>query len=143
MIPRGSGTDGPPGPPPMALQSGRGILGGASLCPNTGGQKMDDWFASGGSGKQVDVPALLDSAGAEALWEVVSIGALVSIGMTRDGGALGVTVTVDGRWRREYFRDPEELSTWMSEALPAVRQAVEAAAASSVADKRGRSRRGL
>lgn len=103
----------------------------------------EDWFEGGGSGKKVDVAALLDSQGALALWEVVEIGALLSIGMTRDGGALGVTVTVDGRWRREYFRDPEDLAMWMSEALPAVRAACEAAAASSVADKRARSRRSL
>ncbi len=103
----------------------------------------DDWFAGGGSGSKVAARSLLDSLGALALWEMVELGALVSLGTTRDGGALGITVTVDGRWRREYFRDAEELDTWVSEALPAVRLAVEALAASSAQAPRQRRSRGL
>lgn len=104
---------------------------------------MADWFDGGGSGKAVDVPALLDSDALGALLEVVQLGALVGLGTTSDGGALGVTVTVDGRWRREYFRDSEELVSWMAEALPAVRSAVEAASASSGRRERPRRSRGL
>jgi hypothetical protein len=104
---------------------------------------MADWFDGGGSGKRVDVPALLDSDGGGALNEAVALGALVSLGLTGDGGALGVTITVDGRWRREYFRDADDLQLWMSEALPAVRAAVEASAASSGPRGRKRSARGL
>lgn len=103
----------------------------------------NDWFDGGGAGSRVDVPALLDSDAAGGLAELVNLGALVSLGTTRDGGALGVTVTVDGRWRREYFRDSEELVMWISEALPAVRAAVEALAASSARESRPRRSRGL
>lgn len=104
----------------------------------------DDWFSgSGGGGNRIDVRALLDSDGGEGLGVLVEAGALVSMGLTRDGGALGVTVTVDGRWRREYFRDAEDLATWVSEAVPAVRAAVETLAASSDRGSRSRGRRGL
>lgn len=99
---------------------------------------MSDWFDAGGHGATCDVPALLDSVGANGLWELVAAGALVSLGRTSDGGALGVTVTVDGRWRREYFREADDLAVWVSEAIPAVKAACEAAAASSARRKRQR-----
>lgn len=103
---------------------------------------MGDWFDGGrGAGSAVDVPALLDSKGGAGLLELVGFGALVSMGLTSDRGALGVTVTVDGRWRREYFRDAEELGVWVAEALPAVRAACEEADASSADRQRRRSRR--
>ncbi len=104
----------------------------------------DDWFDSGGSGRRVDTAAVLDGAGWAGLVECVALGALVALGTTRDGGALGVTVTVDGRWRREYFRDSEDLTSWVSEALPAVRSALEALPpASSEPAKRRQRTRGL
>lgn len=103
---------------------------------------MSDWFTEGGRGAPCDVGAILDGAGGETLQELVGVGALVSLGLTSDGGALGVTVTVDGRWRREYFRDGEELRDWLAEALPAVRAAVEAGSASSGRDNASRRRRG-
>lgn len=99
---------------------------------------MSDWFDEARGGARVDVPALLDSSGGAALAELVGSGALVSMGLTRDGGALGVTVTVDGRWRREYFRDGEALTDWVAEALPAVRAAVEDARGSAEAGSRSR-----
>lgn len=104
---------------------------------------MSDWFDGGGDGSTVDVAALLDSTALDALATVVALGALVSLGTTRDGGALGVTITVDGRWRREYFRHDEELVMWLSEAVPAVRAAVEALPASAERGKRERRRRSL
>lgn len=103
----------------------------------------DDWFDKAGNGGRVDVVALLDSAAGDGLAELVACGALVSIGLTRDGGALGITVTVDGRWRREYFRDADELVSWMAEALPAVRAAVETFSASAERGSRHRRSRGL
>lgn len=102
----------------------------------------DDWFDGGGSGSPCDIPALLDSEPVQsALFAMLAAGALVSLGATSDGGALGLTVTVDGRWRREYFRDTDELRSWLAEALPAVRQACESA--SSARRKRPRGARGL
>ncbi len=97
-----------------------------------------DWF-DGGSGSPCDVPALLDGTGVlEALASIVSLGALVSLGTTSDGGALGVTVTVDGRWRREYFRDAEALVSWTAQALEAVSGALGGGDASSVRRQRQR-----
>lgn len=102
----------------------------------------DDWFDGGGSGSPVDVAALLDSVGVqEAVCCMLAAGALVSMGTTSDQGALGLTVTVDGRWRREYFRDADELKSWLGEALPAVRQACEVA--SSARRKRPRGAKSL
>lgn len=104
---------------------------------------MADWLDGGGSGKRVDVEALLDGKAGEGIHALVNLGALVSLGTTSDGGALGVTVTVDGRYRREYFREAEDLVDWLSEAIPGVRAAVEAAAASSGRGGRKRSTRSL
>lgn len=104
---------------------------------------MGDWF-DGGGGSQVDVAAVLDhQAALDGLLEMVQAGALLSLGTTSDGGALGVTVTVDGRWRREYVRSSDDLVAWLAEAVPAVRSAVEARPASSAPGKRSRSTRGL
>jgi hypothetical protein len=75
---------------------------------------MTDWLDEGTAGKAVDVAAVMDSAAAELAWRVVQAGALLSFGRTSDGGALGVTVTIDGRWRREYFRDAEDLTEWLT-----------------------------
>lgn len=102
----------------------------------------DDWFDGGGSGSPVDISALFDSdAVLSGLCSMLTAGALVSFGSTSDGGALGVTVTVDGRWRREYFRSGDELVDWLAEATPAVRAACEVASAAR--RKRPRSARAL
>jgi hypothetical protein len=69
---------------------------------------------------------------------MVGAGALVSMGTTSDGGALGVTVTVDGKWRREYFRDEDELLAWLAQAVAAVHSAKGSTPPSA---PRGRSRR--
>lgn len=104
----------------------------------------DDWFDGGGGGSLVDVAAVMDSDGWAGLLECVALGALVALGTTRDGGALGVTVTVDGRWRRQYFRDGEELTAWVAEAVPAVRSAVGALPSASAAPRpRQRRSKGL
>lgn len=102
----------------------------------------EDWFDEGGGpGNRVDSTALLDDA-SEHLWPIVDAGALVSLSLTRDGGALGVTITVDGRWRREYFRESEEIRDWLTAALEPIRLEVERTAASAAPGTRSRSRRG-
>lgn len=103
---------------------------------------MSDWFEGGGNGSPVDVPKLLDADATSILWDMVGMGALVSLGTTSDGGALGITVTVDGRWRRSYVRDAEDLAGFVAEAAPAVRAATSARAASSAPRRRTRSPRG-
>lgn len=103
---------------------------------------MPDWFDEGGHGDAVDVPAIMDSGAPEVLWRIVTAGALLSIGRTSDGGALGVTVTMDGRWRREYFRDSDELVSWLLGAAEAVEAEAGRAPASSARRKRQRGTRG-
>lgn len=104
---------------------------------------MSDWFDGAGAGSLVDVAALLDSHGMELVNAAIAAGALVSLGLTSDGGALGLTVTVDGRWRREYFRDPEQLDLWMQEGLPSIIDACARRPASSEQRSRPRRSRGL
>lgn len=99
---------------------------------------MSDWFDEDGDGSAVDVEALMDSGVPQLLWEIVSDGALVSVGRTSDGGALGITVTMDGRWRRQYFRDSELATDWLIGARDAVRTAAERPAASSGKGRRNR-----
>jgi hypothetical protein len=99
-----------------------------------------DWFDGNGSGKQLDVVELLNTAHVhQGIAELVGAGSLVSMGLTSDGGAMSFTVTVDGRWRREYFRDGGELLAWIAQALPAVHEARGHPVASSA--PRGRTRR--
>lgn len=104
---------------------------------------MPDWFESGGSGSRVDVVAMFDGKVGEMLLAMVEAGALLSLGLTSDGGALGVTVTVDGRWRREYFREAGQLELWAEEGMAPVLAACEDRSASSAARKRQRGPRGL
>lgn len=82
-----------------------------------------DWFDGSGNGASVDVAELLAGMTLQGITELVSGGALVSLGTTSDGGALSLTVTVDGRYRREYFRQQDELLSWIAEAIPAVEAA--------------------
>lgn len=79
------------------------------------------WFDEGGSASPVDVPAMFDSGLPAAVTACVEAGALVSMGTTSDGGALGITVTLDGRWRREYFREVDDAIDWLLQAAEAVR----------------------
>lgn len=99
---------------------------------------MSDWFEEDGNGAEVDVSALFDSKVPELLAEIIQLGALVSCGTTSDGGALGVTVTLDGRWKRQYFRESEEAISWLEAALEGTRRAIEAPPASTAQRKRSR-----
>lgn len=80
------------------------------------------WLDGGGNGSAVDVHDLVGQVPVKALLDLVQLGALVSLGTTSDGGALAVTVTVDGKWRRDYFRTTDELTTWLAEAVPGVEE---------------------
>lgn len=102
---------------------------------------MSDWLDGGAGGRTVDVAALLDSKASELAWRVVQAGALLSFGRTSDGGALGVTVTIDGRWRREYFREADELVEWLDGAAVFAEQQADAPDASSARRKRQRGTR--
>lgn len=105
---------------------------------------MSDWFEGVGNGSSADVTALMDSDAPELMWRIVSAGALVSVGRTSDGGAVSLTVTLDGRWRREYFREADQLTDWLKAAVVAVETEAERLAASPVSKQRARGRqRGL
>jgi hypothetical protein len=97
-----------------------------------------DWFDGNGNGNAVDVAACLEGANAKGVSHLVQAGALVSLGTTSDGGALGMTVTVNGRWRREYFRDAAEMQAWIGEAIPAVEAALGAPSPSTAPRQRPR-----
>lgn len=75
---------------------------------------MDDWFAAGTASAGLEVPALFNAGVVDAFGNAVAAGALVSVGLSRDGGACGVTVTFDGRWRREWFRESGDLEDWLN-----------------------------
>lgn len=104
---------------------------------------MGDWFDSGGNGTPVDCAAMFDSEAAGLLLRLIQSGALVSLGTTSDGGALGITITVDGRWRREYFRDSEALTGWLEGAADVVPELAAASRASAARVNGSRRRRGL
>jgi hypothetical protein len=105
------------------------------------------WLDGGGGGSAVDVVGITSEAEAlTPLMDMVQAGALVSLGTTSDGGALGITVTVDGRWRREYVRTVDELRLYLAEAVPGVLDALAANGGRAGADRpsaasRGRKRR--
>jgi hypothetical protein len=71
-------------------------------------------------GSPVDVEAMFDSSALDSLWECVGRGAMVSIGTSRDGGALSVGVTCSGKLKREWFRESDALKDWMARAANAV-----------------------
>lgn len=99
------------------------------------------WLDGGTSGSPVDVTKCLDNSAFRLVCEVIEAGALVSFGTTSDGGALGITITVDGAWRREYVRDETEFELLMSEAAPEVIEAATQARASAAQRKRSRTAR--
>jgi hypothetical protein len=80
----------------------------------------DDFFSDGGAAAPADVPAFFDSDVPQLVGELVSLGVLVSIGTTRDRGAVSITVTNDGHWRREYFRASSDATDWLRLAVAAV-----------------------
>jgi len=78
------------------------------------------FFDGGRSAGVVDLSALLDATFTELLRDLVGIGVLVSIGRSRDAGALSITVTSGGRWRREWLRTDEDVHDFLKEAITAL-----------------------
>jgi hypothetical protein len=72
-----------------------------------------DWFSDGSSANAVDVAQLLTAEVVDSITAVLATGALVSLGTSGDGGSLGCTVTSDGQWRREWFRDADEMGRFL------------------------------
>lgn len=69
---------------------------------------------------QVEPATFLDASASEYIASLVASGCLVSLYRTSDGGAFGVSVTLDGEQEKEYFRLPEELVEWLREVDEAV-----------------------
>jgi hypothetical protein len=72
----------------------------------------------------VDLECLLDSTTLELVRELVGLGALVSLGTSRDGGALSVHVRSGEIREREWFRVDVELHDWLGEGVEAVQRSV-------------------
>jgi hypothetical protein len=81
---------------------------------------VNDWFDGDRGNALVDVVEMMSEGADVNLFRCVQSGALISVGMTRDGGAVSVTVTLDGKWRREYFHDANQLTLWSEAAAEAV-----------------------
>ena len=79
-------------------------------------------FRIGKGVQQLLFPEVLSASFLELLVELVEAGALISIGASRDQGAVKVTVTVGGEWDFEWFRTEEELLDWLREAVVVVKQ---------------------
>lgn len=58
---------------------------------------------------------VLPAATIARIHELVDLGALVSLSRTRDGQAVAVTVTWDGEWERQWFRDVAEAQLALDE----------------------------
>lgn len=78
-------------------------------------------FKIGKGVQQLPFAEVLDATFLELLVELVELGVLISIGASRDKGAVQVTVTANGEWDREWFRTDEELVDWLREAVVVVR----------------------
>lgn len=92
----------------------------------------------GRRGPAVDVGALLDVSSVEYLSGLVELGVLVSLSRSRDGGAFAVTITYDGDYVREWFREAEELHDWLKEALEELTHEIGAASTDHGPRKRSR-----
>lgn len=75
-----------------------------------------------GKGVQVlPFPEVLTASVWEYLVELVELGALISMGTSRDQGAVKVTVTVAGEYDFDWFRTEDELTDWLREAVNVVK----------------------
>jgi len=79
-------------------------------------------FKIGKNGVQLVLPDVITASAWELLVELVGLGALVSIGASKDRGAVSITVTVGGEWDREWFRIEEDVLSWLQEAVVVVRE---------------------
>lgn len=77
----------------------------------------------GGDCKPSDV---VNAAAVDVLHHLLESGALVSFGMARDGGSLSCTITFEGEWDRDWFREPDALVDWMADSYSAICEAVAA-----------------
>lgn len=85
---------------------------------------MSDGFWDGATAaNDVDIPAFFDSSVVDGIIGLLQMGVLVSIGTTRDGGAIGLAVFDNGRRRREYFRESGDAADFLRGAVAALSSA--------------------
>lgn len=84
---------------------------------------MSGIFGNGDAARPLDVAAFLDSGITQRVAQLVSMGCLVGIGSSRDGGALSISVLYNGESTREWFRDTETAELFLEHS----RQCVEVA----------------
>src|SRR6516164_7308089 len=77
-------------------------------------------FGESSNGAVIDPGALLDSEVPQHIGRLLSLGVLVSIGRSRDGGAISLTSTNDGKYEGEYFRHTDEAIDWLKRAYTLV-----------------------
>lgn len=83
------------------------------------------------SGDPVSPALVLEPGVVGMLVAVLELGALVSFGVSRDGGSMSCTVTFNGAWDREWFREPQPLFDWLTAAAAAIEEEPAAPAGSS------------
>ena len=103
---------------------------------------MSDFFNAQKAGHAVDLEDSLDATFLEHVRDLVGSGALVSVGTTRDGGALSLTITYDGQWRREYLTATDEVHEYLKLAAVTINELASRAPAPTSTVQRRRSRRG-
>lgn len=81
----------------------------------------NDLLGNGAAKSPLDVAAFLDSDVPKRIAILVDLGVLVSIGSTRDGGRISLTVLHDGKWTREYFGSSEDAADWLGGAADTLR----------------------
>lgn len=78
------------------------------------------------NGSTIEPVAFMDSGVPGAIGRILSLGCLVSVGTTRDRGAVSLTITQDGNFDREYFRTPDDAVDWLDRAFAILSGRVEA-----------------
>jgi hypothetical protein len=78
-------------------------------------------FDNGAKPSVIDVGAFFDSGVPQLCAELLSMGVLVSLGTTRDRGAVSITITTDGAFDREYFRNSSDAEDYLRNAGEALR----------------------
>jgi hypothetical protein len=81
----------------------------------------DDLLGLDGDGRPLDVQAFMDSGCPQLIATILDLGCLVSLGTTRDGGAVSITITHDGAYSRSYFRASEDAVEWLERATGVLR----------------------
>lgn len=98
------------------------------------------WGAGSDHGRDVvSVRDVLEGEAAQRLWAIADMGPLVSVSRSRDGGAVGVTITLDGVPEREWFRSSADAILKFDEWAGVIEDELREGAASS--ERRSRPRR--